>query len=167
MWPCMDFRFSELSTFHLPTSSGPSSYWMTPWYSLLAVHTCLFTSTPPPINFPQQFTTIKIQDPSYSLFSCLCVEWQSPRRYLKRSSFELVQSPICCLGGARHHAPRAKPDPRCCIVTLISHPTTPGAQSQHHPQRQAPPIPLYKSNNYIWLCSKFTMLQWLLHSGKS
>ena len=33
-----------------------------------------------------------------------------------------------------------------------------GAQSNSRPQRQARPIPLYESNNYIYLCSEFTIV---------
>ena len=33
-----------------------------------------------------------------------------------------------------------------------------GTQSHSHPQCQAHPIPLYESNNYIYLCSEFTIV---------
>ena len=37
-----------------------------------------------------------------------------------------------------------------------------GAQSHSHPQRQAHPIPLYESDNYIWNVEGLQSLQWLL-----
>ena len=37
-----------------------------------------------------------------------------------------------------------------------------GAQSNSNPQRQAHPIPLYESNNYIYYVESLQSLQWLL-----
>ena len=37
-----------------------------------------------------------------------------------------------------------------------------GAQSHSHPQRQAHPIPLYESDNYIYYVEGLQLLQWLL-----
>ena len=65
-----DAKFSQIGKQQPSTYLFLSTYLLNDhWDSLVAVHTCLFTSPLPPINFPQQFTTIKIQDPTYSLFS--------------------------------------------------------------------------------------------------
>ena len=37
-----------------------------------------------------------------------------------------------------------------------------GAQSRSNPQRQAHPIPLYESDNYIYYVEGLQLLQWLL-----
>ena len=37
-----------------------------------------------------------------------------------------------------------------------------GAQSHSHPWRQAHPIPLYESDNYIYYVEGLQSLQWLL-----
>ena len=62
----------------------------------------------------------------HKVFVCLfvteatqfCVTAGSTLIFKSVQSRELGQSPICCIGGARHHAPRAKPDPRCRIVII-------------------------------------------------
>ena len=54
---------------------------------------------------------------------------------------ELGQSPICCVGGAQHHVPRAEPDPSAALwpyIVTIQHPEpnptpTPNAKSVLYP----------------------------------